>query len=129
MKPERQLQLFQSVQELIEKAQQSIVRYVNTTMVATYFQIGRMIVEDEQQGKAYATYGKETITKLSQHLTALFGRGYSTDSLERMRAFFVTYGNYETLSRNSDVHITNSATVLRNLPAGLNLSWSHYIIL
>jgi len=129
MKPEQQHQLFQSVQELIEKAQQSIVRSVNSTMVATYFQIGRMIVEDEQQGKAYATYGNETITKLSQHLTQHFGKGYSPDSLERMRAFFVTYGNSETLSRNSDKPDTNSATVLRNLPAGLYLSWSHYITL
>lgn len=129
MKPEKQHQVFQSVQELIEKTQQSIVRNVNSTMVATYFQIGRMIVEDEQQGKAYATYGKETITELSQHLTAHCGKGYSPDSLERMRAFFVEYGNYETLSRNSSGPNSNSATVLRNLPTGLNLSWSHYITL
>jgi len=53
MKPEQQHQLFQSVQELIEKAKLSIVRNVNSTMVMTYFQIGRMIVEDEQSGASY----------------------------------------------------------------------------
>lgn len=115
MKPEQQIQLFQSVQELIEKAQQSIVRNVNSTMVNTYFQIGRMIVDDEQGGVSYAQYGANTLSRLSQHLTNVFGRGYSVDNLEYMRLFFIAYRNSETASRN--------------LPTGLNLSWSHYVAL
>lgn len=111
--------LFLSVQELIEKAQSTIVRNVNSTMVLTYLHIGRMIVEDEQNGKTFAAYGAETISQLSQHLTKHFGRGYSVDSLERMRSFFVVYGK--------SMDVSNSATALRNLSERLILSWSHYL--
>lgn len=119
--------LFQSVQELIEKAQSNIVRNVNSAMVLTYLQIGKMIVEDEQKGKAFAIYGTQTTLRLSQHLTKRFGRGYSVDNLERMRSFFIEYGKYETPSRISEDGVSNSATLSRNLPEMLNLSWSHYI--
>lgn len=122
-------QLFQSVQELIEKARQSIVRKINSTMVTTYFQIGRMIVEDEQGGSSYAEYGTGTMIRLSQHLTTVFGRGYSVDNLQSMRMFYVVYRNYETVSRNSDGRDLNSETLSRNSPTGLNLSWSHYVTL
>jgi hypothetical protein len=70
--------LFQSIRQLIEKAKQNIVRNVNTTMLFTYFEIGKMIIEDEQQGKQRADYAKMTIDKLSTDLTREFGKGYST---------------------------------------------------
>ncbi|RVU02506.1 DUF1016 family protein [Mucilaginibacter limnophilus] len=98
-------------------------------MVLTYFQIGRMIVEDEQGGASYAEYGTNTIFKLSQHLTAVFGRGYSVNNLQYMRLFYMVSQNYETVSRNFEKPETNSATVMRNLPTDLNLSWSHYVTL
>ncbi|WP_253187518.1 DUF1016 N-terminal domain-containing protein, partial [Mucilaginibacter polytrichastri] len=121
MKPAAQQELFLSVQELIEQAKRSIVRNVNSTMVSTYFQIGRMIVEDEQQGKTYAAYGTKTMVGLSQYLTGVFGRGYSVDNLENMRSFFIVYQNYETPSRNSLPGSPNSETVSRNLPEVLKL--------
>jgi len=129
MMPAEQQKLFRSVQELIENARSSVVKQVNSTMVLTYFQVGRMIIEDEQGGASYAEYGTNTMFKLSQHLTAVFGRGYSVDNLQYMRLFYMAYRNYETVSRNSEKPETNSATVLRNLPTGLNLSWSHYVTL
>lgn len=58
--------LFQSVKTLIEEARRQIVRNVNTTMVFTYFQIGKMIVEERQGGEQRAAYAKETITSLSE---------------------------------------------------------------
>ena len=121
--------LFLSVQELIENAKRSIVRNVNHTMVLTYFEIGRMIVEDEQQGKAYANYGSETMKRLSSYLGDHFGKGYSVDNLQLMRLFYLTYGNYETPSRNSKNMATNSETVSRNLLLKLDLGWSHYVTL
>jgi predicted nuclease of restriction endonuclease-like (RecB) superfamily len=127
MKPIEQQKLFLSVQELIEKAQQSVVRNVNLIMVATHFQIGQMIVEDEQGGLTYAAYGTGTIRKLSEHLTACFGRGYSVDNLELMRVFYLEYRNSESLSRISQIGDTNSESLIRNLAKEFVLSWTHYV--
>jgi len=127
MKPVEQQKLFLSVQELIEQAQQRVVKNINLIMVATHFQIGRMIVEDEQGGQTYAAYGKATVRKLSEHLTERFGRGYSADNLELMRIFYLEYRNSESLSRISQAGHTNSESLIRNLAAEFSLSWTHYI--
>ena len=61
--------IFQQVVELLQSARQQVLRTVNSTMVCTYFEIGRMIVEEEQNGKERAEYGKYTLKKLSKKLT------------------------------------------------------------
>lgn len=127
MKKKEVNQLFKSVSKLIERSQEHIVRNINSTMVITYFQIGRMIVEDEQKGKERADYATETLKKLSRFLTANFGRGYSVDNLQNMRTFFLEYGKYETLSRISDPAAANYETPYSNLKSSFNLSWSHYV--
>ncbi|MCG2789012.1 MAG: DUF1016 N-terminal domain-containing protein [Actinomycetia bacterium] len=78
-----------------------MVRYVNTVLVATYWLIGRRIVEHEQKGSKRAGYGGELLQKLSQDLNRRFGRGFSTDNLEAMRRFYLSYPIEisETLSR------------------------------
>jgi DUF1016 N-terminal domain len=83
--------LFKSVQELIKSAQTVVVKNVNTTMLLTYFEIGRMIIEDEQNGEKRAGYAKEILVKLSAYLSKEFGRGYSVDNLEAFRKFYLTY--------------------------------------
>jgi len=70
-------------------------------MLITYFEIGRMIVEDELKVKSKATYAKEVLKGLSVDLTKEFGRGYSVDNLQWMRKFYVTYQKYETPSHKS----------------------------
>ena len=60
-------------------------------MTATYWEIGRRIVESEQEGKRRAGYGEELLKKLSADLTGRFGRGFSPDNLENMRRFYMTY--------------------------------------
>ncbi|WP_017258875.1 PDDEXK nuclease domain-containing protein [Pedobacter arcticus] len=105
--------LFNAVRGLIEESRRSIARQVNTAMVFTYYHIGKMIVEDEQDGAERATYAKQTLKLLSTSLTNEFGRGYSVDNLESMRLFYIEYGNSETVSRISE------------LP--FKLSWSHYV--
>jgi len=81
-------------------------------MVHTYFEVGRMIVEDEQQGKERAEYGKAVLKDLSVRLTEKFGNGFSVDNLERMKKFYLVYSIYETPSSklNND---ENQSTSIR----------------
>jgi hypothetical protein len=90
-KNKMEVSLFESIKSLIEKSRKQVVQNVNTTMVFTYFQIGRMIVKKQQGGKERAIYAKETITTLSEQLTAEYGKGYSTSNLEYFRQFYITY--------------------------------------
>ena len=80
--------LFADVAEVIEEARRSAARSVNAVMTATYWLVGRRIVEQEQGGKARADYGEAVLERLSTDLTARFGRGFSVDNLETMRIFF-----------------------------------------
>jgi predicted nuclease of restriction endonuclease-like (RecB) superfamily len=104
-------QLFVRVAEIIDIARKKVVSSVNLTMVHTYFEIGRMIIEDEQQGKERAEYGKFVLKDLSKQLTEKFGKGFSPDNLENMRKFYLAYSISETVSRK------------------FILSWSHYLVL
>jgi prophage maintenance system killer protein len=78
-------------------------------MVYTYYEIGRMIVEEEQNGNKRAAYGKQILKELSKRLTTEFEKGFSQRNLEQMRQFYLTYSKTQTLS------------------AEFNLSWSHYL--
>lgn len=128
--------LFNSVKELIDKGQQNVVKSVNTTMLITYFEIGRMIVEHEQEGNKKADYAKETLVKLSTNLLRQFGRGYSVDNLEACRKFYLTYSHrisesvIRELKNKSPKQISES--LIRKLKTNekplsfFNLSWTHY---
>ncbi len=100
---------YNKVAYLLKEARKSVVQTVNKTMVYTYFEIGRMIVEEEQNGKERAEYGKQIIKGLSKRLISEFGKGFSQRNLEQMRQFYLTYSKTQTLS------------------AEFNLSWSHYL--
>jgi predicted nuclease of restriction endonuclease-like (RecB) superfamily len=104
--------LFQQVVVLLKSAQQLVLRSINSTMVYTYFEIGRMVVEEEQNGKERADYGKQILKGLSKELTKEFGKGFSVDNLERIRKFYLVYSKSATLSRIFDIQ--KSATVSRN---------------
>ena len=69
--------LFTKIAGLLQTARQNVVRAVNQTMVYTYYEIGRTIVEDEQQGKERAEYGKQVLKELSKRLSEQFGKGFS----------------------------------------------------
>jgi predicted nuclease of restriction endonuclease-like (RecB) superfamily len=83
--------LFAGIRELILTARRAVVRSVDALQVMTSFEIGRRIVEHEQQGSARAEYGKHVLRELAERLTAEFGRGFSRSNLEYMRKFFLTY--------------------------------------
>lgn len=135
--------LFQQVVELLQNAQQQVLRAVNSTMVYTYFEIGRMIVEEEQSGKDRAEYGKQILKGLSQQLTNEFGKGFSVENLDRMRKFYRVYSISSSLMRI--LEITNSSSLMtisesvkleeiqttktQSLISFFKLAWTHYIFL
>ena len=135
--------LFQQVVELLQNARQEVLRTVNQTMTITYFEIGRMIVEEEQSGKDRAEYGKQILKGLSDELKKEFGKGFSIDNLENMRKFYLAYSISESLTRilqitNSPSLMTNSESVkleeiqttkTQSLISFFKLTWTHYVFL
>jgi hypothetical protein len=97
------------IKQIIEQARSQVKQTVNSAMVNAYWQIGYLIVEDEQQGNARAEYGKAQLKHLSKQLTSEFGKGFDVSNLRNMRRFYLAFENRETLS--------------------LELSWSHYNVL
>lgn len=102
--------IFQQVAELLQNARQQVLRTVNSTMTITYFEIGRIIVEEEQNGKDRAEYGKQLLKGLSQQLTKEFGKGFSIRNLEQIRQFYITFSKSETLSRILEIQKSQSLT-------------------
>ena len=94
------------IRELLENARKNVAQQVNTHLLTTYWNIGRIIVEYEQQNQIRADYGKQTLRELSKELTREFGKGFSRSNLQNMRAFYLAYEKCQTVSGK--------------------LSWSHY---
>jgi len=95
------------IRESLDTARRSSARAVNALMTATYWEIGRRIVEFEQGGKKRAGYGKELLAKLSADLTGLLGRGFSQRNLQAMRLFYLASPPqriWQTLSAKSTGH-------------------------
>jgi hypothetical protein len=85
--------LFSEIRELIVSARKAVVRNVDTIQVITNFEIGRRILEHEQQGEERAEYGTALLKDLSKKLSKEFGRGFSERNLEYMRKFYLLYQN------------------------------------
>ena len=117
--------IFSKIIELLQSSKKNIVQTINQTMVSTYFEIGRMIVEDEQGGEDRAQYGKQLLKDLSKRLTNEFGKGFSVENLDRMRFFYLTYGKSSTVLTNSSLEISSQAS--NDSSTSFHLSWSHYI--
>src|SRR5258708_6221763 len=93
--------LFSTVAELLEQARKHSARSVNAIMTRTYWEIGRRIVEHEQQGKKRARYREALIERLAMDLTAKFGRGFSQSNLWQIRDFFLALPILQTGSGES----------------------------
>jgi predicted nuclease of restriction endonuclease-like (RecB) superfamily len=133
---------------LLESARSAAARSVNALMTASYWEIGRRIVEFEQAGKERAEYGQALLKRLSADLSARFGRGFSERNLEQMRLFYLSWP-LEKISQTASAKLpssrisqtasvelvsgTNSETASRNfidLPAlaqAFPLPWSAYV--
>ncbi|MGH2643624.1 MAG: DUF1016 N-terminal domain-containing protein [Chitinophagaceae bacterium] len=107
------------ISTLLKSARQRVVRSVNQTMVLIYFEIGRLIFEEEQKGEERAGYGTQLIDDLSAMLTNEFGKGFSATNLKQVRQFYLIYSNRQTLPVESEKGQT--------LSDEFKLSWSHYL--
>ncbi len=132
------------VSALVEDARRAAARAVNTVMTATYWAIGRRVVEREQAGVSRAGYGEALLQRLSADLTKRFGRGFSVDRLETARLFYLAYppavpppSSVAVLPKSAPASrksvTKKSATASRKSPAPalpeFRLSWSHYVLL
>ena len=98
--------LIDTIASIIEQARHHVRQSVNSAMVQSYWEIGRLIVEHEQQGEKRAAYGKAQLQHISTQLSARLGRGFDVTNLRNMRSFYLAFPIRETVS--------------------LELSWSHY---
>jgi predicted nuclease of restriction endonuclease-like (RecB) superfamily len=113
---------------LLEETRRQAARSVNALMTATYGEIGRRIVEYEQQGAERAGYGERLLERLSENLTARFGRGFSRQNLQQMRQFYLTWQMRQTPSGESaTLPAPPDPDYLTALAAAFPLSWSHYV--
>lgn len=142
--------LAERIERLITEARKRTVAAVNTAMVYTYYEIGRMIVEDEQKGEQRAEYGTIMLKNVAARLTQKFGKGFSLTNLKQMRSFYLVYAQQslekgQTLSDQFNLittEDTNSENPSRKLSTPLTiskkgqtpsdqlhftLSWSHYL--
>lgn len=83
--------LYQSIHLTILEAKQKVITTVNVAMLEAYWQIGRYIVEEEQQGKHKAEYGKQQMQELAKKLTKEFGSGFDRSNLLRMKNFYLLF--------------------------------------
>lgn len=91
LRPDAYPAMLSGLVELMEEARSQAVRHVNAMMTASYWEIGRRIVEQEQGGEQRAGYGEELIERLSADLTSHFGRGFSQTNLKTMRLFYLAF--------------------------------------
>lgn len=98
--------LFLAVKEIILQSRLSVFRMANSALLESYWQIGKLIIEDEQQGKQRADYGKSTLKNLSKQLTQEFGRGFDESNLRNIRIFYKAFPIRDALRHE--------------------LSWTHY---
>ena len=101
--------LFKEIEDIITTNKTKVAYQINNTLVETYFNIGKVIIENEQNGNIRAEYGKEVLLKLSKKLRDKYGSGYSRTGLQNMRLFYIRYKNCQPLAGK--------------------LSWSHYCYL
>ena len=83
------------IKRILKNARQKAYTAVNSAMVEAYWKIGRRIVEEEQNGKERAEYGKEILQNLSKELTEEFGKGYSYRTLREIRQFYLMFSDFE----------------------------------
>ena len=109
---------------LIEEAKKNVKNALNIAMVYTYFEIVRMIIEEEQNGDNRAEYGKYIIRNLSSFLTEHYGKGYSVDNLKLIRRFYTIYKT-DSIGETVFPQFKKYPTTITGRK--FYLSWSHYL--
>ena len=138
---------YDEIVELLKRARSGVKQLIDSTMAHTYFDIGRRIIEEEQNGKERADYGKEIIKKLSVRLGNEFGKGFSQRNLEQMRKFYRVYSKNEIsqavstelntkqqampaeFSEEKGQAVPDEFNTEKILHSRFKLSWTHYLFL
>ncbi len=115
---------FENVSNVLDKARKNAKTAVNLSMVYAYYEIGKIIVEEEQRGKKRAAYGTQLVNELSAYLTRMYGKGFSVGNLKNIRQFYRVY--------STDQIGETVFSQFENLPMvdtgrKFFLSWSHYL--
>ena len=138
---EAELTLYSSIRSLVLSARNTVARGVDLVQVRTNFEIGRHIVEYEQQGEARAAYGKELLALLAERLTAEFGKGFGRSNIAYARGFYLAYQARRPIVQTASGQLPPGALQAENValqifqtPSGkserlFSLSWSHYVFL
>jgi predicted nuclease of restriction endonuclease-like (RecB) superfamily len=112
------------IKQIINNGRATAYASVNSTMIATYWNIGRRIVEEEQHGESRAAYGSRLLKELSAYLTGQFGKGYSVGNLKNIRQFYAVYSTDQigetVFSQSVNLPIVDNGRKFY-------LSWSHYL--
>lgn len=98
--------MIEEIKNVIISSRNKVAYEVNNTMLLAYWNVGRIIVENEQNGNIKAEYGKQILKDLSKELRKILGSGFSVSNLQYMRRFYIAYPKQQTVS--------------------VKLSWSHY---
>jgi predicted nuclease of restriction endonuclease-like (RecB) superfamily len=133
--PENYEHIRTGIVELLKAARSAAARNVNSIMTATYWEIGRRIVELEQEGAARAKYGDELIKQLANDLSSQFGRGFGVVNLSQMKRFFLVWPEkriFQTLSEKSSEpqlinEIRGNASSSLSVVGQFPLPWSAYV--
>ena len=133
--PENYEAIRAGIVDLLKAARSMAARNVNSLMTATYWEIGRRIVQFEQGGEARAMYGEQVIEQLASDLSKQFGRGFGSTNLKQMRTFYLTWPEQkirQTLSgESSNLKLPNDIKPISSRIAALStrfpLPWSAYV--
>lgn len=126
-------ELVLTINHLLTSTKQKLESSVNSTMILTYWSIGKYIVEFEKNGKERAEYGTALLKKLSKDLTKSFGNGYSWRNLYNMVLFYNQYPILQTLYAKSGIEIKSKETIISGKLSTkirssiLKLNWSHFV--
>ncbi len=110
--------LLSGISALLEAARRTVARRVNGVLTATYWEIGRRIVEHEQGGQHRAGYGEQVVTRLAADLTRQHGRGFSKSNVFLMRGFFLGWEIFQTPSGKSEARAKFDPNPIVQTPSG-----------
>ena len=90
--------MIDEIRKLLLNARQKVATHINTELLSTYWNVGRIIVEHEQNNNERAAYGKQQLRQISKELTKEFGKGFSVSNIQFMRRFYQAYQIQQTVS-------------------------------